>query len=139
MERYRPAAEVGHTLESLLSPLLETLSRVSTNIYLPVRKSDRSLQLVLQLLKLGETPNCQCQQGLQLDLVLPFPSLFLHSVNSRTGSLQNLAIYLFNISIQLQALKNASYCINNATNHGPSSKSFILFLSPCSIVWLSNV
>lgn len=64
VERNRPGAEASHTLEALLSPLLETLSRVSTNIYLPVRKSDRSLQLVLQLLKLGETPNCPCQQGL---------------------------------------------------------------------------
>ncbi|KAM7385725.1 hypothetical protein PAMP_001787 [Pampus punctatissimus] len=52
MERWR-GAEVGNTLESLLSPLLDTLSRVSTNIYLPVCKSDKSLQLVLRLLKLG--------------------------------------------------------------------------------------
>ncbi|KAM7408889.1 hypothetical protein PAMA_002556 [Pampus argenteus] len=52
MERWR-GAEVGNTLESLLSPLLDTLSRVSTNIYLPVCKSDKSLQLVLRLFQLG--------------------------------------------------------------------------------------
>ncbi|XP_047191125.1 probable methyltransferase TARBP1 isoform X2 [Scophthalmus maximus] len=56
MEKSRPGTEIGNTLESLLSPLLDTLSRVSTNIYLPLRKSDKSLQLVLRLLQLGRTP-----------------------------------------------------------------------------------
>lgn len=59
MERNHPEAETGNILESLLSPLLETLSRVSTNIYLPVRKSDRSLQLLLRLVQLGRASNCQ--------------------------------------------------------------------------------
>lgn len=59
MERNHPEAETGSSLESLLSPLLETLSRVSTNIYLPVRKSDRSLQLLLRLVQLGRASNCQ--------------------------------------------------------------------------------
>lgn len=67
MEGSQPGAEIGNTLETLLSPLLDTLSRVSTNIYLPMRKSDKSLQLVLRLFQLGRTPSCQHagkQQGL---------------------------------------------------------------------------
>ncbi|XP_042288717.1 probable methyltransferase TARBP1 [Thunnus maccoyii] len=59
MERSRAGAEVSNILESLLSPLLDTLSRVSTNIYLPLRKSDKSLQLVLRLLQLGASPSRQ--------------------------------------------------------------------------------
>lgn len=67
MERGQSGAEISNTLESLLSPLLETLSRVSTNIYLPLRKSDKSLQLVLRLFQLGEIPRSQrdgAEQGL---------------------------------------------------------------------------
>ena len=59
MERNRLEADIGNVLESLLSPLLDTLSRVSTNLYLPQRKSDKSLQLVLRLLQLGTMPCCQ--------------------------------------------------------------------------------
>ncbi|XP_039995691.1 probable methyltransferase TARBP1 isoform X2 [Xiphias gladius] len=59
MEKSQPGTDIGNTLESLLSPLLDTLSRVSTNIYLPLRKSDKSLQLVLRLFQLGGTPRCQ--------------------------------------------------------------------------------
>ncbi|XP_078129306.1 tRNA (guanosine(18)-2'-O)-methyltransferase TARBP1 isoform X1 [Sander vitreus] len=59
MERNQLGAEIDNSLESLLSPLLDTLSRVSTNIYLPLRKSDKSLQLVLRLFQLGGTPSCQ--------------------------------------------------------------------------------
>ncbi|XP_035767959.1 probable methyltransferase TARBP1 [Neolamprologus brichardi] len=69
MERGQSGAEISNTLESLLSPLLETLSRVSTNIYLPLRKSDKSLQLVLRLFQLGEIPRSQrngAEQGLTL-------------------------------------------------------------------------
>uniref|UniRef100_A0A3Q2QDF8 TAR (HIV-1) RNA binding protein 1 n=1 Tax=Fundulus heteroclitus TaxID=8078 RepID=A0A3Q2QDF8_FUNHE len=51
-ERRRLGAESSDALEPLLSPLLDTLSRVYTNIYLPVRKSDKSLQLTLRLLQL---------------------------------------------------------------------------------------
>lgn len=68
MERGQSGAEISNTLESLLSPLLETLSRVSTNIYLPLRKSDKSLQLVLRLFQLGEILRSQqdgAEQGLQ--------------------------------------------------------------------------
>ncbi|KAK7902159.1 hypothetical protein WMY93_018928 [Mugilogobius chulae] len=53
MEMCQPAEDVNSTLESVLSPLWDTLSRVSTNIYLPLRKSDKSLQLMLQLLLQG--------------------------------------------------------------------------------------
>ncbi|XP_054654484.1 probable methyltransferase TARBP1 isoform X2 [Dunckerocampus dactyliophorus] len=56
MERIQPGADIADNLQLLLSPLLETLSRVSTNIYLPLRKSDKSLQLVLRLLQLRGTP-----------------------------------------------------------------------------------
>ncbi|KAM3606937.1 uncharacterized protein V6R79_026059 [Siganus canaliculatus] len=56
METNQSGAEIGNTLESLLSPLVDTLSRISTNIYLPLRKSDKSLQLVLRLLQLGRRP-----------------------------------------------------------------------------------
>ncbi|GAA6213898.1 probable methyltransferase TARBP1 isoform X1 [Lates japonicus] len=66
MEKSQPGAEVGNTLESLLSPLLDTLSRVSTNIYLPLRKSDKSLQLVLRLFQLGGTPSCQQADGVMV-------------------------------------------------------------------------
>lgn len=64
MERNPPGAKIGTALESLLSPLLDTLSRVSTNIYLPLRKSDKSLQLVLRLFQLGGTPSCGEERGL---------------------------------------------------------------------------
>ena len=59
MEKSQPGMDISNSLESLLSPLLDTLSRVSTNIYLPLRKSDKSLQLVLRLLQLGGTPRSQ--------------------------------------------------------------------------------
>lgn len=59
MESKRAEIDIGESLESLLSPLLETLSRVSTNIYLPVRKSDKCLQLVLGLIQHGTTPSWQ--------------------------------------------------------------------------------
>ncbi|XP_062422564.1 probable methyltransferase TARBP1 isoform X2 [Pungitius pungitius] len=59
MERNQPGDKIGTTLEALLSPLLDTLSRVSTNIYLPLRKSDKSLQLLLRLFQLGGAPSCE--------------------------------------------------------------------------------
>ncbi|XP_035519798.1 LOW QUALITY PROTEIN: probable methyltransferase TARBP1 [Morone saxatilis] len=70
MERNQLGAEISNTLESLLSPLLDTLSRVSTNIYLPLRKSDKSLQLVLRLFQLGGTPSCQHAGKEQVDSVM---------------------------------------------------------------------
>ncbi|XP_054455903.1 probable methyltransferase TARBP1 [Anoplopoma fimbria] len=70
MEQDQPRAEIGSTLESLLSPLLDTLSRVSTNIYLPQRKSDKSLQLVLRLFQLGGTPSCEPVGEEQVDHVM---------------------------------------------------------------------
>ena len=65
MEKSQPGTELSKSLESLLAPLLETLSRVSTNIYLPLRKSDKSLQLVLRLLQLERSPGCQGVGGEQ--------------------------------------------------------------------------
>ncbi|XP_073337331.1 probable methyltransferase TARBP1 [Pagrus major] len=70
MERSQLGAEIRNTLESLLSLLLDTLSRVSTNIYLPVRKSDKSLQLVLRLFQLGRTPSCQHAGKQQVDYLM---------------------------------------------------------------------
>ncbi|XP_026045674.1 probable methyltransferase TARBP1 [Astatotilapia calliptera] len=70
MERGQSGAEISNTLESLLSPLLKTLSRVSTNIYLPLRKSDKSLQLVLRLFQLGEIPRSQQDGAEQGDSVM---------------------------------------------------------------------
>ncbi|XP_062257587.1 probable methyltransferase TARBP1 [Platichthys flesus] len=69
MEKSQPPQDLSKTLESLLSPLLETLSRVSTNIYLPLRKSDKSLQLVLRLLQLERSPRSQAVGGEQGDRV----------------------------------------------------------------------
>ncbi|XP_070772317.1 probable methyltransferase TARBP1 [Enoplosus armatus] len=70
MERNQLRPDISNTLESLLSPLLDTLSRVSTNIYLPVRKSDKSLQLVLRLFQLGRIPSCQYVGVEQVDDVM---------------------------------------------------------------------
>ncbi|XP_045927409.1 probable methyltransferase TARBP1 isoform X2 [Micropterus dolomieu] len=70
MESNQLGAEISNTLESLLSPLLDTLSRVSTNIYLPLRKSDKSLQLMLRLFQLGETPSCQHVGEEQVDVAM---------------------------------------------------------------------
>ncbi|KAM9726926.1 putative methyltransferase TARBP1 [Menidia menidia] len=70
MERNRAEADINKTLESLLSPLLDTLSRLSTNLYMPLRKSDRSLQLLLGLLQLGEGPLCQPPRAEEGDHVM---------------------------------------------------------------------
>ncbi|XP_061546893.1 probable methyltransferase TARBP1 [Phycodurus eques] len=55
IEGRQRGATIGDNLQLLMSPLVDTLSRVSTNIYMPVKKSDKSLQLVLRLLQLRET------------------------------------------------------------------------------------
>lgn len=39
-------------LELLLQPLLDVLQRLSTNVYLVLHKTDKSLQLLLRLLQL---------------------------------------------------------------------------------------
>ncbi|XP_023819046.1 probable methyltransferase TARBP1 [Oryzias latipes] len=52
MQRSRAGAGLISFLDSLLSPLLDTLSRVSTNMYQPLSKSDKSLQLLLRLFQL---------------------------------------------------------------------------------------
>ena len=86
MESSQAGTEISESLEDLLSPLLETLSRVSTNIYLPVRKSDKSLQLVLQLFQKGKIPRRQ--------LAGDKGGLFEHSANT-TGliCIQTMDIY----------------------------------------------
>ncbi|KAM3863056.1 putative methyltransferase TARBP1 [Diretmus argenteus] len=59
MEKGGPGGGIDNGLESLLFPLLDTLSRVSTNVYLPLRKTDKSLQLMLRLLQLRGIPGGQ--------------------------------------------------------------------------------
>ncbi|XP_034754517.1 probable methyltransferase TARBP1 isoform X1 [Etheostoma cragini] len=80
MERNQLAAEITNSLESLLSPLLDTLSRVNTNIYLPLRKSDKSLQLVLRLFQLGGTPSRQQVGEEQVNTVMVAMERFIFKV-----------------------------------------------------------
>nr|XP_054590012.1 probable methyltransferase TARBP1 isoform X2 [Nothobranchius furzeri] len=82
MERSRLGAEISTTLESLLSPLMDTLSRISTNIYLPVRKGDKSLQLLLRLLQLSATPRRQPAGDQEADdVTVAMEKLFLKLVD----------------------------------------------------------
>ncbi|KAJ7987487.1 hypothetical protein DPEC_G00327010 [Dallia pectoralis] len=80
-----PGGSAG--LESLLRPLLDTLSRLSTNVYLPLRKTDKSLQLLLRILqhthcKHTEAPGMQ-RENLQVDSVkVSMESLVLGAVES---------------------------------------------------------
>ncbi|KAM9364092.1 putative methyltransferase TARBP1 [Pholidichthys leucotaenia] len=78
MERSQPGIDITSMLESLLTPLLDTLSRVSTNIYLPVQKSDRSLQLVVRLFQLGEVPNSQRGKGEEDGVMVAMEKLILN-------------------------------------------------------------
>ncbi|XP_029926861.1 probable methyltransferase TARBP1 [Myripristis murdjan] len=70
IEKSRPEGNIANELETLLSPLLDTLSRVSTNVYLPLRKADKSLQLTLRLFQLGGKPGCRHVAGKQVDSVM---------------------------------------------------------------------
>ncbi|XP_077585684.1 tRNA (guanosine(18)-2'-O)-methyltransferase TARBP1 [Stigmatopora nigra] len=54
LEHSQPGEKKGDNLELLLCPLVDTLSRVNTNMYMPLKKSDKSLQLLLRLLQLKE-------------------------------------------------------------------------------------
>ncbi|KAL0983871.1 hypothetical protein UPYG_G00134130 [Umbra pygmaea] len=90
-------------MASLLRPLLDTLSRLSTNVYLPLRKTDRSLQLLLRLLQLtrfrhAHSPGLQPEQRkfdcvmvsmetLVLDVVEPIQEFILRRLS---GELQEL-------------------------------------------------
>ncbi|XP_077469616.1 tRNA (guanosine(18)-2'-O)-methyltransferase TARBP1 [Stigmatopora argus] len=56
LERSRPGEQSGDDLELLLCPLVDTLRQVSTYLYMPLKKSDKSLQLLLRLLQLKEIP-----------------------------------------------------------------------------------
>ncbi|XP_068424290.1 probable methyltransferase TARBP1 isoform X2 [Clinocottus analis] len=94
MEQNHTEAKIAATLESLLSllsPLLVTLSRVGTNVYLPLRKSDKSLQLVLQLFQLGGTPSLDnvmvAMKRLIFKLVDPIQEFILRRL---LGELQEL-------------------------------------------------
>lgn len=66
VEQRRPSGASPGGLEELLRPLLDTLSRLGPNVYLPLRKADKSLQLLLRLLQLRKTPGSsdpQAQKG----------------------------------------------------------------------------
>ncbi|XP_037549235.1 probable methyltransferase TARBP1 [Nematolebias whitei] len=82
MERSRLGAEISTFLESLLSPLLDTLSRLSTNIYLPVRKSDKSLQLLLRLLQIRAEPRCQRAGSEEDNVIVALEKLFSKHADS---------------------------------------------------------
>ena len=56
MEDRRKGGTTGERLQALLLPLVATLGRLSTNVYLPLRKTDKSLQLLLRLLQLRHAP-----------------------------------------------------------------------------------
>ncbi|XP_061083449.1 probable methyltransferase TARBP1 [Conger conger] len=56
MQRRRPGENAPGGLEEVLHPLLDTLTRLRTNVYLPLSKTDKSLQLLLQLLQLRQLP-----------------------------------------------------------------------------------
>ncbi|XP_036402731.1 probable methyltransferase TARBP1 [Megalops cyprinoides] len=62
MEGRRLGGKLAGVLETLLLPLLDTLSRLSTNVYLPLRKTDKSLQLLLRLLQLRHRRASQSTQ-----------------------------------------------------------------------------
>uniref|UniRef100_M4A575 TAR (HIV-1) RNA binding protein 1 n=2 Tax=Xiphophorus maculatus TaxID=8083 RepID=M4A575_XIPMA len=81
MERRRLGGETSEILGSLLSPLLDTLSRVYTNIYLPVRKSDKSLQLLLRLLQLGTKPCGQEKEVEEDEVMFAIEQTFLKLVD----------------------------------------------------------
>ncbi|XP_068183368.1 probable methyltransferase TARBP1 [Antennarius striatus] len=69
MKENQPETEIGDTLEYLLAPLVDTLNRVGPSIYLPVHKSDKSLQLLIALIQLGRTTSCQSTNEKQVDKV----------------------------------------------------------------------
>ncbi|KAM9847516.1 LOW QUALITY PROTEIN: putative methyltransferase TARBP1 [Aulostomus maculatus] len=81
METRPPGADIGHQLETLVSPLLDTLSKVGTNIYLPLRKSDKSLQLVLRLLQLGGAQRVPHHQGLSYEVMAAIEGLIFKLVD----------------------------------------------------------
>ncbi|XP_072526163.1 probable methyltransferase TARBP1 [Salminus brasiliensis] len=85
-------------LERLFCPLLDVLRRLSTSVYLPLRKTDKSLQLTLQLLQLlgrrsAETGKksvdkvAEALTSLLLGVVEPVQEFMLRRLN---GELQEL-------------------------------------------------
>ncbi|XP_056147860.1 probable methyltransferase TARBP1 [Lampris incognitus] len=83
MENTRLGRRSGSALESLLSPLLDTLGRVSTNVYQPLRKTDKSLQLMLRLFQLRGAPGCRdIEEGQEDDVVVAMEILILEVADS---------------------------------------------------------
>ncbi|XP_056465736.1 probable methyltransferase TARBP1 [Gadus chalcogrammus] len=73
----------GVLVEELLGPLVDTLGRLSTNAYLPLRKTDKCLQLVLRLFQLGEAPGLPDDRKLPEDTpLLTMKKLVLKVVDS---------------------------------------------------------
>ncbi|XP_057705003.1 probable methyltransferase TARBP1 [Corythoichthys intestinalis] len=71
IESSQPEGKIGDNLELLLCPLVDTLSRIDTNHYMPLKKSDKSLQLILQLLQLKETPEQHGEVTAALERLIP--------------------------------------------------------------------
>uniref|UniRef100_A0A8C7KB89 tRNA (guanosine(18)-2'-O)-methyltransferase TARBP1 n=1 Tax=Oncorhynchus kisutch TaxID=8019 RepID=A0A8C7KB89_ONCKI len=71
---------VSGGMDSLLRPLLDTLSRLHTNVYLPLRKTDKSLQLLLRLL---------CHSLFKKEYVF---CLLSHTEDSVTVSMETLVL-----------------------------------------------
>ncbi|XP_046884752.1 probable methyltransferase TARBP1 isoform X2 [Hypomesus transpacificus] len=69
MEDRREGGRTGERLPALLLPLVATLGRLSTNVYLPLRKTDKSLQLLLRLLQLRHAPCRPATEERQADHV----------------------------------------------------------------------
>ncbi|KAG9344455.1 hypothetical protein JZ751_011125 [Albula glossodonta] len=63
MERRRHRDSQPAGMEELLRHLLDTLSRLHTNVYLPLSKTDKSLQLLHRLLKLRHRAGSQSTQA----------------------------------------------------------------------------
>uniref|UniRef100_A0A6Q2Z6C8 tRNA (guanosine(18)-2'-O)-methyltransferase TARBP1 n=1 Tax=Esox lucius TaxID=8010 RepID=A0A6Q2Z6C8_ESOLU len=80
-------ADASAGLESLLRPLLDTLSRLGTNVYLPLRKTDKSLQLLLRLVQLRhgrhtEAPELQPDREQVDSVTVSMETLVLGAVES---------------------------------------------------------
>nr|XP_015218568.1 PREDICTED: probable methyltransferase TARBP1 [Lepisosteus oculatus] len=99
------ASEPG--LGRLLGPLMDTLHRLSTNVYLPVHKTDKSLQLLLALLQLchGKDNSLSLQGKAHQDSVI---TALEEAVLASTGSV--LEYILRRLSSELCTLSDIERC-----------------------------
>uniref|UniRef100_A0A3Q2DPR5 Probable methyltransferase TARBP1 n=1 Tax=Cyprinodon variegatus TaxID=28743 RepID=A0A3Q2DPR5_CYPVA len=104
MERRELKKDARETLRSLLSPLLDTLSRVYTNIYLPVHKSDKSLQLMLRLLQLSTRPQDDLMLAIEqavVEVVDPVQNFILRRLCGELQEKITIALSYFNVNNNL--------------------------------------